>query len=216
MGVNISKDTRQQAGIFPPQLPCLTRRHHFLGDICKNVFFTLPERVGARAIPACRARAHATNMLGMAQSHCVLLHWARVLVTQSDSFLFLSSPHSGKLTAKGASCSQENLTPQQITDLKPFPETYGWIMLALCPWMWDCPFLPLSCFQPAGVPARSQVLCKTKHSTHLRTFTYRLFCFSDKIGSSWEGPFSYASSFLCFFLENQLWSLACWWYSILI
>lgn len=89
--------------------------------------------------------------LGVAQSHRVLLHWARVLVTQSDSFLFLSSPHSRKLTAKGALCSQESLTPQQITDLKPFPETYGWIMPALCLWMWDCPFLPLSCLQPAGV-----------------------------------------------------------------
>lgn len=62
VGVNISKDTRQQLGIFPPQLPRLTRRHHFLGDMYKNVFFTLPEKVGARAFSACCAGAHVTNM----------------------------------------------------------------------------------------------------------------------------------------------------------
>lgn len=51
------------SGHFPPQLPCLRGRHHHLGDICKNVCFTLPERVGARAFSVSHAGAHAKNML---------------------------------------------------------------------------------------------------------------------------------------------------------
>lgn len=51
------------SGHFPPQLPHLRGRHHRLGDICKNVCFTLPERVGAKAFSVSHAGAHAKNML---------------------------------------------------------------------------------------------------------------------------------------------------------
>lgn len=155
----ISRDTQQQADIFPLQLPCLTRRHHFPGDICKNIFFTLSERTGARSFPARRARAHVTNVPWCdSESPCFLA----LSKTPGDSFLFLSSPHSRKLTAKGTFCPQESQTSLQINRLKSSSRNTRVNRVCSLPGNADCPLSPLSRLQPSH-PVQDQALHVSWH-----------------------------------------------------